>query len=253
MSTSAEDLLPESDRDQAATRDTAAPWPAGPLMEANWQDLTPEEFTDVMQKLRHHRAAPTRFLIRRNEWAALVEPSRLRRLPLACYDNVALIEGEIEIPGEQSGVLTFLSHDRGITLLNGWRGVEQIHQLNKWNPPQLHTAAQAVTYLKFVIGAMDPGDGNFRVLEEAQSLDWKTDEDRAAHADLVQAIRPLEIRKKGDDWVGVAIIQYKADLYRAELALSPEGQPKMLDDQSLGSDLPIKVRRFAEWLRYDAL
>ena len=232
--------------------ETTPPWPARPLMEGNWQDLPPEEFAEVMQRIRHHRAAPTRFWIRRNEWSVPVEPSRLRRLPLACYDNVALIEGELEIPGVQSGVLTFLSHDRGITLLNGQRGVEQIRQLNKWNRPQLTTPEQAVTYLKFVIGTMDPGDGNFRVLEEAQSLDWKTDEDRAAHAHLEQAIRPVTMTKKEHDWIGEAIIQYKADLYRAELSLSLNGQPNMLDDQSLGSNLPIKVRRFFEWVRYDA-
>ena len=130
--------------------------------------------------------------------------------------------------------------------------MEQIRQLNKWNPPQLATPEQAAAYLKFMIGTADPGDGNFRVLEEAQSLDWKTDEDRAAHAHLEQAIRPVIMTKKEHDWIGEAIIQYKADLYRAELSLSLNGQPNMLDDQSLGSNLPIKVRRFSEWVRYDA-
>lgn len=236
-----------------AIEEVHPPWPARPLMDGDWQDLSPDQFSAVMQKLRSHRDALSPNLIRRNEWPVLVEPSRLRRLPLACYNNVALIEAEIQETGEQPGVLTFLLHEQGGTLLNGRRGVEQIRLLNKWNPPQLNTPEQAVTYLKFVIGAMDPGDGNFRVLEEAHSVDWKTDADRAAHADLEQVIRPLEIRKNGDSWIGVAIIQYKADLYRAELALSPDGLPKMLDDQSLGSNLPIKVRRFIEWLRYDAL
>jgi hypothetical protein len=164
-----------------------------------------------------------------------------------------LIEAEIQETGEQPGVLTFLLHEQGGTLLNGRRGVEQIRLLNKWNPPQLNTPEQAVTYLKFVIGAMDPGDGNFRVLEEAHSVDWKTDADRAAHADLEQVIRPMTMTKKEHNWIGVVIIQYKADLYRAELALSPDGQLQMVDDQALGSNLPIKVRRFFEWLRYDAL
>lgn len=236
-----------------AIGEATPPWPARPLMDGDWQDLPPDQFSEVMQKLRSHRDALSPYLIRRNEWPVPVEPSRLRRLSLACYNNAALIEAEIQETGEQSGVLTFLLHEQGGTLLNGRRGVEQIRRLNKWNPPQLHTPEQAVAYLKFVVGAMDPGDGNFRILEEAHSIDWKTDVDRTAHADLEQVIQPLEIRKKGDNWIGVAIIQYKADLYRAELALSPGGQLQMVDDQALGSNLPIKVRRFFEWLRYDAL
>ena len=258
----ADELLPSITDERAGSEasevpsssipETTPPWPARPLMEGNWQDLPPDQFSQVMEKVRHHRAAPTRFWIRRNEWSGPVEPSRLRRLPLACYDNVALIEGELEIPGEQSGVLTFLSHDRGITLLNGRRGVEQIRQLNKWNPPQLHTPEQAATYLKFMVGTVDPGDGNLRVLEDAHSVDWKTDADRAAHADLEQAIHPLEMSEKDDTWIGTAIIQHHADLYRIELALSQNGQPKLLDGQSLGANLPIKMRRFFEWLRYDA-
>ncbi|MBX3308788.1 MAG: hypothetical protein KF751_22295, partial [Nitrospira sp.] len=91
-----------------------------------------------------------------------------------------------------------------------------------------------------------------RVLEEAQSVDWKTDEDRAAHADLEQAIRPVTMTKQEQDWIGEVIIQYKAELSRVKLSLSPKGQPNMLDEQPLGSDLPIKVRRFSNWVRYDA-
>lgn len=241
-----------SEASSFSTPETTAPWPARPLMEGNWQDLTPEEFSEVMQKVRLYRAAPTRIWIRRNEWLGPVEPSRLRRLPLACYDNVALIEGEIVIPGQQPGVLTFLSHARGMTMLNGQRGVEQIRQLNKWNPPQLHTPEQAATYLKFMVGTADPGDGNVRVLEDAHSVDWKTDADRAAYADLEQVIHPLEMSKKDDSWIGTAIIQHHADLYRIELSLSQNGQPTLLDGQSLGTNLPIKMRRFFEWLRYDA-
>ncbi len=236
----------------SSTPETTLPWPARPLMEGNWQDLTPDQFPEVMQKLRRHRGEISQYERRRNEWPVPGEPTRLRRLPLPCYDNVALIEAEIRSVGDQPGVLTFLLHDRGGALLNGQRGVEQIRQLHKWNPPQLTTPEQAANYLKFVIGTMDPGDGNFRVLEEAPSVDWRTDADRAAHADLERSIRPMTMTRKEHSWVGVAIIQYKADLYRAELALSPNGQPTMLDDQSLGSNLPIKVRRFSEWLRYDA-
>lgn len=236
-----------------AIGEATPPWPARPLMDGDWLDLSPDQFSEVKQKLRSNWGAFGRYGVKRNEWPVQVEPSRLRRLSLACYNNVALIKAEIQETGEQPGVLTFLLHEQGGTLLNGRRGVEQIRLLNKWNRPQLHTPEQAAAHLNFVIGAMDPGDGNFRILEEAHSIDWKTDADRTAYPDLEQMIRPLEIRKNGDGWIGVAIIQYRADLYRAELALSPDGQPKMLDDQSLGSNLPIKVRRFFEWRRYDAL
>lgn len=258
----AEELLPSIADERAdseasgvsssSTPELTAPWPARPLMEGNWQDLTPDQFPEVMQKLRGHRGEFSQHERRRNEWPVPVEPSRLRKLVLSCYDNVALIEAEIRKAGDQPGVLTFLLHDQGISMLNGRQGVERIRRLNIWNRPQLHTPEQAASYLRFVIGAMDPGDGNFRVVEEANSIDWKTDTDRAAHADLEQAIRPATMTKKGHNWIGEAIIQYKADLYLAELSLSPNGQPNMLDDQPLGSDLPIKVRRFSEWIRYDA-
>lgn len=257
----AEELLPSIADDRLGSEasgvssplpELTAPWPARPLMEGNWQDLPLDQFSKVMQKLRNHRYMLSQYEIKRNEWPVPVEPSRLRRLVLPCYDNVALIEAEVQKTGDQPGVLTFLLHDRGGALLNGRRGVEQIIQLNKWNPPQLTTPEQAAAYLKFMIGTADPGDGNFRVLEEAHSVDWKTDEDRTAHADLEQAIRPVTMTKQEHDWIGEAIIQYKAELSRVKLSLSPKGQPNMLDEQPLGSDLPIKVRRFSDWVRYDA-
>ena len=249
--TSVEGTLAESENEQAATAES---WPARPLMEGNWQELPSEELFTVMQKLRDHRNALSQYIIRKNDWPAPVEPSRLRKLALPCYDNVLLIEAEIRKAGEPPGVLSFILHDRGINTLYGRGAVERIRQLNKWNPPRLSTPEQAATYLKFVIGVMDPGEGNFRVLDGAHSVDWKSDVDRAAHADLEEAIRPLEMRKTEQGWIGVAIIQYKADIYRAELALLLTGEPRMLDDHALGLNLPIKATGYAGGtFRYDAL
>lgn len=226
---------------QVCADETTNPWPARPLMSGDWQYASQEQVAVLLPKFRKH--------VSRDESALVDGITRLRALPLLCHQDVVLFEGETQNPSGQVGVVSFLFHTKGITLLDG--KADRIHGLNAWNPAMLRTKEQAQTYLKFFAGAFTSEEGNFRMLETIQDILWKVETDGTKHQELNGKVRLLELRADGNSWKGTGVVQYGKDLFVSTFDLSANGQVKMVDDNPIGKNLPIAAVHYAGPLRYE--
>lgn len=242
-----------SEVSSASTPETIGAWPARPLLDGKWEELTPEQATGVLQRLHQYWREVRRGLSEGN-WPLLQDATRFRQLPLPCYTttSVVLVEGEIRKAGHQPGIVTFLLHKQGVTILDGSGGRGIILELNNWNPPQLVTPEQVAIYGKFFIGAVSGAKGDLRVLEDPNMVEWRTDEDRRAHGALEQGIRPVIVRAEGKVWVMETIIQSGTALVRADLVLEKNGWLRIVNEHLLGSELPIKRTHHTRLLRYES-
>ena len=259
----ADELLPSIaiERAGAETSDVSSPsiaettgaWAARPLLDGKWEDLTPEQAAGVVQRLRQYWREVRRGLSE-DDWPLLRDVTRFRQLPLPCYTttSVVLVEGEFRKAGQQSGIVTFLLHNRGVTLLtdSGGRGV--ILDLNHWNPPQLGAPEYAVIYAKLFIGVMSGARGDLRILEDPNMVEWRTGEDRRAHGAREQGIRPVIVRAEGKVWVMETIIQSGTALVRADLVIEKNGWLRIVNEHLLESALPIKRTQYTKYLRYES-
>ncbi|MBX3327838.1 MAG: hypothetical protein KF682_18245, partial [Nitrospira sp.] len=144
----------------ALASESPQPWPARPLMNGEWQYASQEQVASLIQKFRNHVS---------HEQRSLIEGiTRLRALPLSCHQDVILFEGEARHSSGQVGVVSFLLHTKGITLLDG--KADRIYALNVWNPAKIGTEEQAQTYLKLFTGSLTSEEGNFRILQTSEEV-----------------------------------------------------------------------------------
>lgn len=226
---------------QALADDLSQPWSARPLMSGDWQDASQEQVGVLLPKVRKH--------ISRDEGVLVDGITRLRALPLSCHQDVVLFEGETKNASGQAGVISFLLHTKGITLLDG--KADRLHALNAWNPVMIRTREQAQTYLKLFAGALTSEVGNFRILETYQEIVWKDETDRTKHQELNRKVKPLELRPDGGAWRGTGVVQYGNHVFVSTFTLAANGKVKMADDDPIGKNLPIVSTRYAGPLRYE--
>lgn len=261
----ADELLPSIATERAGTEtsevsSSSAPemigaWPARPLLDGKWEELTPEQAAGVVQRLRQYWREVRRGLSE-DDWPLLRDVTRFRQLPLPCYTttSVVLVEGEFRKAGQQPGIVTFLLHNQnpGVTILDGRGGRGIILELNHWNPPQLVTPEQVAIYGKFFIGTVSGPKGDLRVLEDPNAVEWRTDADRQSHRTLEQRIRPVIVRAEGKVWVMETTIQSGAALVRADLVLEKNGWLRIVNEHLLESALPIKRTHYTGYLRHES-
>lgn len=226
---------------QALAGDSLPPWSARPLMNGAWQEASQEQILSLVYKFRNY--VP-------NDKQPLVDNiTRLRALSLSCHQDVVLFEGETRDQSGQAGVMAFLLHTKGVTLLDG--SSDHIHRMNAINPPAIRTHAQVQTYLKLFTGAMTGEESNFRILETPQELVWKNETIKGSYHDLVRKITPLELRPNGDTWTGTAVVQYGKYLFITTFVLTADGHVTMEDAHPIEEILPIAATRYTGLLRYD--
>ena len=209
-------------------------------MNGTWQEASQEQVRALVHKFRNHVS---------DDRQPLVDNiTRLRALSLSCHQDVVLFEGETRDQSGQAGVMAFLLHGKGITLLDG--NSEHIHRLNALNPAVIQTQLQAETYLKFFTGAMTGKESTFRILETAQELVWEDKQKDSSH-DLVRKITPLELLPHKNGWNGTGVMQYEKHLFVTKLTLSADGAVIMEDDDLIVNNLPIADTRYTGLLRHE--
>lgn len=208
-------------------------------MNGAWQEASQEQVVSLMQKFRNH--------VSRDNQPLFDNIARLRALSLSCYQDVVLFEGDTRDQLGQVGVMAFLLHTKGITLLDG--NSEHLHKLNATNAPAIQTREQAQTYLKFFTGAIHSEESNFRILETPQDLVWKDERDDS-YRDLLHKITPLELMPNGDAWKGTGAMQYGKALLIFTVTLTIDGRVTMDDDQPV-ENLPVAASRYIGLLRHE--
>lgn len=217
------------------------PWPARPIMSGDWQYASQDQVSILRSKFRIHVSQEERML--------LDGITRLRALPLSCHEDAVLFEGETRDSSRQSGVVSFLLHKKGITLLDGKS--DRLHALNAWSPVITRTKEQAETYLKLFVGSLIAEEGNFRILQTPEEIVWKDDTGKESHQEVVKKMKPLELQPNGDSWKGTGVVQYGKHLFVSTFSLAPNGKVEMPDDDTIGENLPIAATRYAGSLRYE--
>ncbi|MDR4469615.1 MAG: hypothetical protein MRJ68_15195 [Nitrospira sp.] len=229
---------------QALAGDSPPPWSARPLMNGAWQEASPEQVQSLVHKFRNHVSDDRQLLVD--------NIVRLRALSLTCYQDVVLFEGETRDQSGQVGVMAFLLHTKGVTLLDGKS--EHLYKLNTANALAIQTREQAQTYLKFFAGAITSEEGNFRILETPQDLVWK-DEKKDSYRDLLHKITPLEVAQNANGWKGTGMMQHGKLLFGFTLALTADGRVAMEDDHPddhpIVDNLPIAITRYTDVLRHE--
>lgn len=208
-------------------------------MNGAWQEASQEQVRALVHKFRNHVSDDRQPLID--------NITRLRALPLSCYQDVVLFEGETRDQSGQVGVMAFLLHTKGITLLDG--NSEHIRRLNRVNPAVIQTQEQAKTYLKFFTGSITGEKGNFRIIETPQEVRWNNQKD--SYHELVPKITPLDLAPNGDTWKGTGVMQYGKQIFITILSLTVGGLVTMEDNQPIGKNLPIAATRYSGLLRHE--
>ena len=165
------------------------------------------------------------------------------------YKDVTLFEGEVKGSSGDKGVLSFLLHGKGVTVLDGT--ANPIHAVNAWMPVDLNTQEKAQLYLRFFTAAISGDGGNFRIVQDPAHLAWNVQADAQTKQTVVGQVTPLIVYPTdGQSWQAAGTVQYGKDLYRASFFVGSKGQVKMEGDTLVLSQLPISQDKYIEGVRY---
>ena len=173
--------------------------------------------------------------------------TKLRARTLPFYKDATLLEGEVEGESEQPGVLSFLLHRKGMTILDGTSN--PIHRVNAWMPLDLSTQEKAQNYLQFFTAAISGEEGNFRIVQSPAQIEWDVQADESSKQSVhVQALTVYPT--DGLSWQATGTVQYGKNLYAANFMINSQGKVQMEDDTLMMAQLPISQNRYVEGVRY---
>lgn len=217
-------------------------WPILPLLDGDWESVSPEEAAAVMTE------GFTRMALNRSS-AGLQRVSRLRRRELPFYEGATLYEAlAVHIDGTV-GCLTFVQHASGTWILDGTS--PPIHEMNFRLAVRLDTRERALCYLRFFCNA-DTGElGAFTLIDTPHSIAWLDGVPATIREQVVLKARPILFRHDSDKdcWSATAVTRYSNALFRAEFEIAKTGMIDMVSDVRLLWPLPVHAEAFVFGLR----
>jgi len=219
-------------------------WPHPPVFDDAWQDLDGKEIVGDLALL--NRALHSDPFFRSVLRAGVVAG---RRCGLSCYDGVILellLEAELGKP--QSSVV-FLLGSFGALPFDGTS--RAFHVLNQLGRLDISTEDKATQYIRLFCGLVHGDDGPFTIVADGpavlQLLQNSVDLPPAVMAAPRFALTPPS--ESEDAWQGDATIVYGSSVFSSRMAIEPSGNIKMLGDEKLAADLPVRQARFREGRR----
>jgi TPR repeat protein len=208
-------------------------WATAPLLPGAWTTLQVEERSSELERFAADPVAA-----RLEGW----DLERLRTLPITFYTDAALYEVEVWRDDER-GVFTYLRAGDRITAIDG--NSAGVHALNAESLLQIGSIRQAVSYLRFFVGALEGSDLRFQVVDEIEDLLWLPDATDADRQAVAGKLRLLDISEGPDgSWQGTGTVVYGQGAYDVDLELSGDGKVEMLNDTLIAADLPLYVESF---------
>jgi len=224
-----------------APPDEPRQWQTRPLLDGPWVAVDQDEVGGILALVRNKVGSADR--------ATLDTVSILRAMPLVFYKNATLYEAQITEGRGNHGVFTFVKHgNNDITVLDGTSA--KIHGINGKGILMLENAEQALAYLKFFSAAIQGEDGTFRTIEKVDQIEWMPDADAQAMVAVASKISSVEVQRTGADWQVMSTVNYADALFSASYRVSPNGMVEMLNDQPMAADLPVRIVRFQNGVRY---
>lgn len=204
-------------------------WSSAPFMPGNWDTI---EGRQLIKRVLSIDGQP-------ELQGATIH--RVRELPLAFYDDGALVEVEYTNAEGENHLTTWMVVRGDVVPLRG--ASTHIHETNRNAPIRLTTRQQALSYLRFFTSYLEGGSGSvFRIVEYAEELHWKAgapDDVRASVSDVLRPLVVWEDPAKAGHWRATATLHYENAVFWAEFSVEPDGMVHMIDDAPVAADLPI--------------
>ncbi len=221
------------------------PWPAPPLITADWKDLDPAEGVALAALLGAALAEQGL-----SDAVATVLVRRFRAVPLSFYPGWLLVEFEARLPDGGAGLANFLyGPGRQIVLLDGTSA--PIHRTNLRALAPLDAPGLAIDYLRLFCGQLFADEGRFLIVESEADLGLRLAGGRASPAIAAQ-LAPMRVRppaegEPADGWIVDAHILYGSTLFSGTYHLS-SGDVQMIGDEALG-EVEAEAERWASPFR----
>lgn len=214
-----------------------------PLIRGDWAAVTGREAREIARALERELTA---------QGLPIGTFLQTRALRLPFYDDGHLVEVEGLFPDGRRGLYTLVRHQGDIYLLNGTSAV--IHGMNPHLGLRIGTAEQAEAYLQFFTASIMGEEGSFNLMQGVQDFIWQPDATLDQQRLAVDLARPIEVvRRQDGSWNAVAVVNYSAALFQAEMVIQPDGMVEMTDDHPLATDLPVARQFFRDGVRMPQL
>lgn len=212
-------------------------WTAPPIIPGSWRtlsgDMALSTVIAICEWLEDERGIRNLAI----DWC--IDRARVRNL--SCYEDTVLVELAGHAGYGRPGLINVIVHEDGMALLNGTSAV--IHDLNTELPPLLDTHHQRLDYLHLFMNWVHASEGRFQPVSTQAELHARLLPDgieAAAAADLIPFTEtaPDEETKALAHYAGTVL--YGGSLFRAIMAIFPQGIVEMIDDDVLLSELPVR-------------
>lgn len=212
-------------------------WTAPPIIPGNWRNLSDDLALNtviaICEWLEDERDIKNLAV----EWSV----DRVRVRNLACYEDTVLVELAGHAGYGRPGLINVVVHEDGMVLLDGTSAV--IHDLNAEISPLLETHHQRLDYLHLFMNWVHASEGRFQPVstrEELQARLLPEGLKAAEPAGLTAFIEtePEEETEALAHYTGTVL--YGGSLFRAVMAVYPQGLVEMIDDDVLLTELPVR-------------
>jgi len=126
-----------------------------------------------------------------------------------------------------------------LTILN-WTN-EPIYHLNGRVPIAL-SRDHVLVYVRFFFTYIKGTQGRFLIIDNPDEIDWKDEPPPAGRKALAKMIEPLSLLRVDADgtYQLQASMVFKDSLFAAKVAVSPNGQVTLYDEELLVEDIPVR-------------
>ena len=218
-----------------------ADWSAPPLTPGKWRELDPDLAATTLASAS---VAQPVDLILRESFAQKISADRVRMTVLPCWPEAALIEVQGHDQHNGPGIAGMLVSAADIWLLDGTSA--PIHNASRSMRLLLDTSEQRLSYLHLFMNWVRGESGRFRPLEDVSSLAARLTDASAAEkwASLLTPLAEVAVDPPlSGAFQFEGAILYADVLFAVTLRLYANGAVKMIKDQPIPSDLPVKRER----------
>lgn len=218
----------------------AAEWPIAPIMKGAWKGLAAKEAAAALEPLFEDE-----------DFVARVVPERIdavREAPLCFLDGGKIFEARMSKDGGVLGYLTFLVHEGGFALVDGFTPSDKIELYGAF---RIESEADASEYLRFYCGALSFDQGLLTPIEQAGDglLNVSASAEHRATVDSqAAAIKWAPQSEAASGWRGEFVAQYGPELWRIGATIHADGACTLQGEPFAGG-LPFVRSAFINGVR----
>lgn len=133
--------------------------------------------------------------------------------------------------------LEFFKTPQGLQRLDGSK--ESFHNLHRAHPPLLDRTV-VVSYARFYLSRLQGADDSFKLVETLPEIEFTSEISPSRLLSLKQALFTAEVYPHGTGFLVIAPLLYMDYLYKAEMAITPEGEVSIVREEVLLEEVPTR-------------